>query len=58
MNMLRRRHRRAPYLTITDAEFEKLRDFHQRVPELLREIIGDDAHQTKTLQNSDETTCD
>ena len=55
---LARRHRRAPYLTITDAEFEKLRDFHQKVPELLREIIGDDAHQTKTLQNANETTCD
>ncbi|MBO4619715.1 MAG: dihydrodipicolinate synthase family protein [Victivallales bacterium] len=37
---LARRHRRAPYQTITEDELEKLRDFHQRVPAILHEITG------------------
>ena len=37
---LARRCRRAPYETISDADLEKLRDFHANVPRILNEIGG------------------
>ncbi len=37
---LARRCRRAPYETISDADLEKLRDFHANVPRILNEICG------------------
>lgn len=41
---LARRCRRAPYETITDADFERLRAFHESVPEILHDITLQSPH--------------
>ena len=37
---LARRFRRPPYATITDADMERLQDFHHGIPEILRRIVN------------------